>query len=396
VDVRPIQWPGSNPLRAIVQLARIIRVVGYDIVNVQRGHDILQSWAAARLSWRRPVLVYTVQVPRFVRSRFLLGRMDKIVAVSRYIEEKLVSYVPSLSPRVSVSHYGIDLSRFTPTRRERGALRRRFGLPAEAPIIGTVGDLWKNQIEFLDALAEVRMAVPNVRYALAAAESGLAEIDRFKKGAALLLAGGLPFRAAGRGRRRIRLGGALPPGGMGGFHRGPRRQRSRLWAEPGGRITLVVAHGLQIDPKSHSWGRRRAGIVLKLVRYSGVASPTRHRAKGQDDATGQDDARSGWRGYAVGTTGDYLHRQAGSGWGSLVASRWGLTKTIARGSRSSTASREGAASAEVMVYRSIKGFKEMPLRRLTARAAGVGTTGAFLPRCSASWLGVHCLESLGE
>ncbi len=35
----------------------------------------------------------------------------------------------------------------------RVSLRKRFNLPPETKIIGTVGDLWKNQIEFLDAFA---------------------------------------------------------------------------------------------------------------------------------------------------------------------------------------------------------------------------------------------------
>ncbi len=186
VKVYPIERSGSGFLTSVFRIAKIMRREGYDIVNIQRGHDIIQSWAAALLTLKKAVLIYTVQVPEFTRSRFLLRRMDRITTISRYIAEKIAFFAPLAAGRVSILYYGIDLNAFRPATTRSGRLRKRFGLPPDAVIIGTVGDLWKNQIEFLDALLEVRKAVPETRYALVASDIGIGQIREFKDRAAAL------------------------------------------------------------------------------------------------------------------------------------------------------------------------------------------------------------------
>jgi len=49
-----------------------------------------------------------------------------------------------------------------------------------------VGDLWKNQIEFLDALTAIRKEYPDARFALVASETGIGQIREFKDRAAAL------------------------------------------------------------------------------------------------------------------------------------------------------------------------------------------------------------------
>jgi glycosyltransferase involved in cell wall biosynthesis len=49
-----------------------------------------------------------------------------------------------------------------------------------------VGDLWKNQIEFLDAFVFIRQAVPDARFALVASERNSAPLESFKRRAAEL------------------------------------------------------------------------------------------------------------------------------------------------------------------------------------------------------------------
>jgi glycosyltransferase involved in cell wall biosynthesis len=186
VSLHPIQRSGRRAVNAVFETARAIREGGYEIIDIQRGHDIIQSWLAAGLSGRRPMLMYTPQVPEFLKSRFLLSRMKKIVTISRHIRDRIVSYCPKLAPRTSIIYYGIDLDRFKPGNIRHGALRSRFGLSPDARIIGTVGDLWKNQIEFLDALVLIRRELPGARFALVASESGTGQIAVFKRRAAEL------------------------------------------------------------------------------------------------------------------------------------------------------------------------------------------------------------------
>lgn len=186
VRIYPIERSGTAGIASLFRIARIIRQDGYQIVNIQRGHDIIQSWLAARLSGAHPLLLYTPQVPEFLRSRFLLRRMDAIVTISRYIRDRLADFDPSLGPRTEIVYYGIDLGKFAPSSVPRGYLRSRFKLPPGARIIGTVGDLWKNQIDFLDALSLLRKRFPDVRYAIVGSDAGSAAVDAFRSRSAAL------------------------------------------------------------------------------------------------------------------------------------------------------------------------------------------------------------------
>jgi glycosyltransferase involved in cell wall biosynthesis len=186
VEIHPIHRSGLGAITSAFKIAKIVRSGEYEIVSIQRGHDIIQSWVASLLSFRNPVLTYTVQVPEFPRSRFLLTRMDKITTISRYIAEQIVSFAPALQQRTSILYYGIDIGKFKPGTTPPGWFRTRFGLSPHTKVIATVGDLWKNQIDFLDAFAEVRKTFPGIKYALVASETGIGQIEDFKDRASRL------------------------------------------------------------------------------------------------------------------------------------------------------------------------------------------------------------------
>lgn len=181
VHCYPIQRSGRGALSSVFRIAAIIRGEDYRIINIQRSHDIIQSWIASLLSLRKPLLLYTPQVAEFKRSRILLNRMDRIITISRYIVGKMTAFLPSLSRKITIIHYGIDTAQFKPAPGRTGLLRKRFGLGDKTVILGTVGDLWKNQIEFLDALVEIRKEYPDARFALVAGTAGIGEVEAFKK-----------------------------------------------------------------------------------------------------------------------------------------------------------------------------------------------------------------------
>jgi glycosyltransferase involved in cell wall biosynthesis len=112
--------------------------------------------------------------------------MERIVTISRHIRDRMIAYAPAIASRTSIIYYGIDLMKFKPGDIGRGKIRTRFGLSGRTPIIGTVGDLWKNQIEFLDALALIRKEIPDARFALVASEGAADYIQAFKHHAAQL------------------------------------------------------------------------------------------------------------------------------------------------------------------------------------------------------------------
>ncbi len=181
VAVHTVDRSGLAALLSIVRISRIIRKNDYTIISIQRGHDILQSWAAAHASFRNPALIYTVQVPEFLKSRFLLQRMDAVTTISRYIAEKLRHFAPAISQILAILYYGIDVNKFSQIHITRGWLRDRFNLERNVKIIATVGDLWKNQIEFLDSLAIIRRTLPGTLFALVGEKSDSKEVAMFKR-----------------------------------------------------------------------------------------------------------------------------------------------------------------------------------------------------------------------
>ncbi len=184
IALHPIQRTALHGVSAIFRMARVIRDEGYEIINIQRSHDVIQSWSASALSGRKPALVYTVQVAEFLRSRFFLSRMDRVVTISRHIRDKILEFHHGIGARLTIVYYGINLEKFQAGKIRRGPLRERFALQPGTPVIGTVGDLWKNQIEFLDVLLLIRKSLPEARFALVASEKGTEQTDLFKQRAA--------------------------------------------------------------------------------------------------------------------------------------------------------------------------------------------------------------------
>lgn len=178
VVVYPIERSGLKGLPAVVRTAKAIRSGSYDIIAVQRGHDIIQAWIGSLLSGMHPKITYMVQVPEFIRSRFLLCRLDRIVTISRYVRDKIVAFAPDRERLISIIRYGIDISAFA-AQAGAGLIRSRFTVREDAYLIGTVGDLWKNQIEFLDALVLIKKELGSVRFAIVASVGGTAADSAF-------------------------------------------------------------------------------------------------------------------------------------------------------------------------------------------------------------------------
>jgi glycosyltransferase involved in cell wall biosynthesis len=180
VEVFPVEKSGLRGLRSFFTIARIIKNRRYDIVSIQRGHDIVQAWVATVFSGQHPRLVYTVHVADFINSRFLLNRINHIVTISRHIMQKITSFHPAISGRISIIHHGINRDIFKRNGKAQGFIRDRFQLAPDIPLISTSGSIWKNQIEFLDALVEIRKEFPTVRYLLLTPMADMPQMQQFK------------------------------------------------------------------------------------------------------------------------------------------------------------------------------------------------------------------------
>ena len=97
-----------------------------------------------------------------------LRRADRIVVLSDFSREQLVSYYPFARDKVIKIPGGVDLERFHPAR-DRAAVRRSLGLRSEGPVLFTARRLVPRMgVEnLLLALPDVRSAFPGVLLVIA-------------------------------------------------------------------------------------------------------------------------------------------------------------------------------------------------------------------------------------
>lgn len=147
-------------------LARTIRGIAPDIVHTHAG-VWLKGARAARLAGV-PTIVHTEHgrpdpVPRMDRfiDNVASRHTDAVLAVSEPLAAVLRMQVVHDPSRVRVVTNGVDTRRLLPAL-DASALRRELALPANAPVIGSIGRLEpiKNYRLAIRALARVRPPIP--------------------------------------------------------------------------------------------------------------------------------------------------------------------------------------------------------------------------------------------
>lgn len=129
-------------LRDIARLRRLVLDERVDLIHAHHSHD---HWLAI-LARGRAAVVRTFHNARAVRrgwpSRFLYGRTDGAIAVSRQIQERCREMgIPA--ERLWTIGGLVDLRRFTPDA-DGLAVRREFGLGLR-PVVGSVARLAPNR-----------------------------------------------------------------------------------------------------------------------------------------------------------------------------------------------------------------------------------------------------------
>jgi glycosyltransferase involved in cell wall biosynthesis len=97
-------------------------------------------------------------------------RNDHVFAVSEHVTASIryprpLRFLPM--PRVETLHHGLDPAAVDHWRSSDG-VRQEFGIPEDAPLIGTVANFraWKGHAILLEAALQVREAFPHVRFLL--------------------------------------------------------------------------------------------------------------------------------------------------------------------------------------------------------------------------------------
>lgn len=150
-------------LRGAFSLAGIARREGMSLLHANTLRASAYAAAAARRV-RRPLLwhVRDLGIPP-LHARAMAACAGGVVAVS-------AAAANALPCRASVIPNGVGPDAFCGDRREAARrLRERWGLPAEAPLVGQIARLapWKGQRHVLAAAERVLREQPDARFALA-------------------------------------------------------------------------------------------------------------------------------------------------------------------------------------------------------------------------------------
>jgi len=93
----------------------------------------------------------TLKPKKDALHRMLYRRVDFVIAISEVIRRNVVRTHPIAENKVGVIPNGVDLSGFNSATKNRREIRRSFGIPENATVVGMAGRLswWKGYREFI-------------------------------------------------------------------------------------------------------------------------------------------------------------------------------------------------------------------------------------------------------
>lgn len=164
----------GKKVRSTINLARLIAAEQPDVVSVNREHNIYLTWLAVLLAAPfcrcRPRLAVIFHTPTGKRYPFL-DRFDGIVATSRYTADSFIAANRELAGKITIIHYGIHLPPLPDEAKVNPDRERRFFKRYRYPLIGMVGELWKNQVELIPLTQILINKLPNLTVAIVGGET---------------------------------------------------------------------------------------------------------------------------------------------------------------------------------------------------------------------------------
>ena len=169
---RHYTWPvGKKSPFTLLLASRLRRFLREEKVDILHARSRLPAWVSY-LAWKnmpagdRPVFITTVHGPyRVGRYSAVMTRGQKVIAISRYIHDYIMTNYPRVDPgKVSIIHRGVDPDRFPVGYRpdEEWLARWRTDRPClrNKTLITLPGRItrWKGHTDFLDIIGRLKQA----------------------------------------------------------------------------------------------------------------------------------------------------------------------------------------------------------------------------------------------
>ena len=183
VPVVNLSVVNSGDIKAIFKLTRVLRVTAGDVLIVNLGKDYWPAAIAAKLAGKKVVFIRH-QDTRLKRiTRWLLcNHADRVVAVSRFIRDGMVSYgIPA--ERIQVIHNAVNHRAFTSLHGDRERARKEFGIEADDVVIGFVGAMTKGKgiFELFKAFCLLYQQHPKLRLLYVGKGTAMADLKKEAK-----------------------------------------------------------------------------------------------------------------------------------------------------------------------------------------------------------------------
>lgn len=181
--VVPEMGRSINPFSDLVafwKLYRLIKQGRYHIVHTHSSKaGVLGRWAAYFAG--TPLIVHTLHSlvfhdyqPWLINRAWWLAKKicapitDYFISVSRIISEKAIAAGIAPPEQFRTIYSGMELDWFLNFKADAQAIRREFGIPADAPVIGKVARLFplKGHDQLMDAAPAIVARHPDVRFFL--------------------------------------------------------------------------------------------------------------------------------------------------------------------------------------------------------------------------------------
>ena len=181
VAIPEMQSDGLLSWRDLVAFVKLVQ-----LFRSERPHVVSTHTAKAGLLGRLaavvagvPVVVHTfhghvlhgyynqaLNVALRIMERGLAMISDRLIVIAPQLRDELLSYRIAQTKKFSLIRLGIDLAPFLNCSERKGRIRRRLGIPEEAPVVTIIGRIVpiKNHRLFIDSAKTVLNSVPEVHF----------------------------------------------------------------------------------------------------------------------------------------------------------------------------------------------------------------------------------------
>ncbi|KAF0220698.1 MAG: group 1 glycosyl [Geobacteraceae bacterium] len=180
IKVHPVFIPDRKP-GLLHRIAKAILDDQPDVISINREHNIMPVTAATMLMYpflrTKPKMVAVFHTPT---GRWYpgLGSFAGIIGTSDYTAESFIRVNPGIKEKTTVIHYGIKVPQADAASKLTRERPRKYFHGRKFPIIGMVGELWKNQEELVDAGRYLVERFPDITIAFIGGYEGLEPLQK--------------------------------------------------------------------------------------------------------------------------------------------------------------------------------------------------------------------------